>query len=60
MAKKKEAPSTAGAPPPQIFEATVGAHGAVVKGAAITQAQAAARRKTGHDVVVCGSDLGAN
>ncbi len=60
MAKKKPAPSTIAAPPSQVFEATVGTHGAVVKGAALTQAQAEARRKAGQDIVVCGSDLGAN
>lgn len=42
---------------PQIHEATLGAHGAVHKGAAITQAQAEARRRSGLDVVVCGPVL---
>ena len=34
--------------------------GSVIKGAAITQAQAEARRKAGKDVIVCGPDLAAN
>ena len=45
-------------PPPQptIYEAITlrAAAGAVQRGAAITQAQAEARRRTGLDVVVCG------
>lgn len=61
MAKLKEKPAPS-APPssPQVFEASLGADGAVVKGPAIAQAQAEARRKAGRDVVVCGPDLAAN
>lgn len=59
MGKRKKAPPSPPAPP-QIFEATPGANGAVVKGAAITQSQAEARRQSGLDVVVCGPDLAAN
>src|SRR5215472_12269568 len=47
-------------PHPLIFEASLGLRGAVIKGAAITQAEAEARRKAGRDVVVCGPDLAAN
>lgn len=46
--------------PPLIHEATLGRDGAVVKGSAITQAQAEDRRQRGLDVVVCGIDLPAN
>ena len=46
--------------PPEIYEASLGADGAVSKGAMITQVQAEAMRQAGQDVVVCGSDLGAN
>jgi hypothetical protein len=61
MAKKKSsvAPSAL-PPPPQVFEASLGASGSVVKGNALTQAQAEARRRAGLDVVVCGPDLAAN
>lgn len=61
MGKRKPSPATP-APPvaPQIYEAALGGGGSVRKGAAITQAQAEARRKAGLDVVVCGPDLGAN
>jgi hypothetical protein len=43
--------------PPRIHEATLepGASGAVVKGAAIDEAVAIARRKAGEDIVVCGN-----
>lgn len=58
MARTKGPPGPP--PPPEIFEAGLGAQGAVVKGPAITQAQAEARRKAGLDVVVCGPDLAAN
>src|SRR5438105_2075168 len=61
MAKKTKPPAPAAPPsPPQIFEATLGAGGAVVKGQVITHAQAEARRKAGRDVVVCGPSLAAN
>jgi hypothetical protein len=59
MANKKE-PHSPTLPTPTIYEAMLGAKGAVVKGPAITEAQAEARRKVGQDVVVCGADLGAN
>jgi hypothetical protein len=45
---------------PEIREATLGANGAVHKGAIITKAQAEARRSAGLDVVVCGPDLSSN
>lgn len=61
MAKKKKPPSAPVPPkPPQIYEATRGPNGAVVKGSEITQAQAEAMRRAGQDVVVCGPDLAAN
>jgi hypothetical protein len=61
MAKTKKKPATPSTPSqPQIFEASLGADGSVVKGPAITQAQAEVRRKAGQDVVVCGSDLASN
>jgi hypothetical protein len=45
---------------PVIHEAACGVNGSVVKGLAITQAQAQARRTAGKDVVVCGASLAAN
>jgi hypothetical protein len=63
MGKKKSSPAPlAPVPPspPEVYEATLGANGAVVKGRALTQAEAEARRKAGEDVVVCGGDLAAN
>ena len=62
---KKKAPSAAPSrttptSPPQIFEATFGANGSIVKRQAITQMQAEGLRKSGKDVVVCGQDLSAN
>jgi hypothetical protein len=51
---------TAPAAVPQIFEAVLGANGAVKKGKLISQAQAKVRRKAGHDVVVCGGELKEN
>src|SRR5438105_2460783 len=59
MAKKKPA-STAPPSPPQIFEATRGSLGRVIRGAQISQVQAEGRRKVGQDVVVCGTNLSAN
>ncbi len=44
----------------QIFEASLGRGGEVVRGAAITQAEAERRRQNGEDVVVCGASLSAN
>jgi hypothetical protein len=61
MAKKKpDRKPPVVLPPPQIFEASVGANGAGVRGQTITQARAEARRRAGQDVVVGGSDLSAN
>src|SRR5947209_20609895 len=61
MARKKKPPVPQSAPPPpQIFEASLGTNGSVVKGQPITQAQAEARRRMGLDVVVCGPNLSAN
>ena len=61
MAKKKKPATTAlPASAPEIFAATLGANGAVVKGAALTQPEAELRRRAGQDVVVCGSNLNAN
>src|SRR5438105_1353253 len=61
MAKKKR-PTPAAVPvaPPQIFEASLGAQGAVIKGKALNQNQAVVNRKAGLDVVVCGPNLSAN
>jgi hypothetical protein len=49
-------------PPPTIHEATRagGPSGAVVRGVAIDEATAVARRRAGEDVVVCGDDVDAN
>jgi hypothetical protein len=60
--KKTPAAPTASSPlsPPQIFTATRGANGAVVKGNQITQPQAEVLRRAGQDVVVCGTNLAAN
>src|SRR5208282_409867 len=61
MAKTKKKPATpSNTSQPQILEASLGTNGSVVKGPAITQAQAEVRRKAGQDVVVCGSDLASN
>jgi hypothetical protein len=61
MAKKKQAAGAATVKPqPQIYEASLGASGSVVKGGSITQAQAEARRKAGQDIVVCGPNLSDN
>jgi len=59
MAKKKPAPATPPTPP-QIFEATLGSQGRVIRAAQIDQAQAEARRRAGQDVVVCGANHRAN
>lgn len=45
---------------PEVFEASLGAGGSVIRGRVITQAQAEARRRAGLDVVVCGPDLATN
>jgi hypothetical protein len=57
-----DAPNPPTPPPaaPQVFEATLGADGAVKKGALIAMAAAVTARRSGNDVVVCGSDLAAN
>src|ERR1700722_19155999 len=61
MAKKKPAATPpAPSPQPRIYEASLGANGSVVRGQAITQTQAVARRQAGQDVVVCGPSLSAN
>src|SRR5213596_1273521 len=61
MAKRRSGGvSHAASAAPQLFEATLGAQGSVVKGRSITRAQAEARRRGGLDVVVCGPDLSAN
>src|SRR4051794_25376293 len=59
---KKKTPIAPAAPAavPQIHEAVLGVNGAVKKGKPISQAQAEARRKAGHDVVVCGGELREN
>lgn len=59
MAQKRKTSATPPTPP-QIFEATRGSLGRVIKGRQIDQAQAEGRRKAGADVVVCGSDHRAN
>lgn len=59
MARKKKAPA-APPVPSTIYEASRGPAGRVVKGAALSQAQAEAARKAGQDVVVCGPTLPAN
>ncbi len=46
--------------PPEIYEAMLGNAGSVKKGVPITQTQAEERRRNGLDVVVCGSNRGAN
>jgi hypothetical protein len=62
MAKKKAVPAPSPQPvaSPTIHEATLGAAGAVIKGAQITQTQVESRRQNGLDVVVCGPTLGPN
>jgi hypothetical protein len=60
MAKKRVEPATVALTPPQVFEATLAANGAVVKGLSISQRSAEQRRKGGLDVVVCGPNLSAN
>jgi hypothetical protein len=49
-------------PAPAIYEAACASDGtgSVVRGAALTRAQAIARRRSGLDVVVCGEDTFAN
>jgi hypothetical protein len=59
MAKRRPIPTGQPAQP-QIFAASLGAGGSVLKGQQITQVQAEARRKAGQDVVVCGPNLATN
>jgi hypothetical protein len=53
---------TVTASPPTIYEATRATDGsdAVDRGRQLTRAEAEARRSAGLDIVVCGSDEGAN
>jgi hypothetical protein len=60
MARKKSTPTPPAPPPPEIYEASLGTNGSVVRGQALTQAEAEARRRAGQDVVVCGPNLSAN
>jgi hypothetical protein len=60
MSKRKKATPPETPAEPQIFEASLGAGGSVIRGAPITRAQAETRRRAGQDVVVCGPDIGAN
>ena len=61
MGKKQKQPAPLPSPPsPRIYEASLGANGAVVKGQPITQAQAEARRQSGEDVLVGGGSIDAN
>jgi hypothetical protein len=46
--------------PPQIFEATLGPGGSVIRGNPISQAWAETLRASGRDIVVCGSSLAEN
>lgn len=61
MAKKKKSASLP-TPflPPQIYEATLGGNGAVVKGQPLTRSHAEVRRQAGLDVVICDRNLSAN
>lgn len=45
---------------PAIYEATRAKNGAVLRGVALTQAEAVSRRKAGSDIVVCGPDTSQN
>jgi hypothetical protein len=52
------APNPGAAPsPPKIYKAILGAGGDVIRGAQITEAEAATERQAGRDVVVCGQIL---
>lgn len=57
---KKQTTALPGSSEPQVFEASLGGNGSVIKGSAITQADANARRNAGRDVVVCGPDIRLN
>jgi hypothetical protein len=60
MSKDQDSVTVSEPHPAQIYEATLGGDGAVIKGKLITQADAEVRRQSGLDVVVCGSDLSVN
>ncbi len=45
---------------PEVYAATLGTNGRVIKGDKLTPVQAEARRKAGEDVVVCGSNTTTN
>ena len=60
MAKRKKSSDSGDAAATTVFEASLAVDGSVVKGRAISQAVAEARRRAGQDVVVCGSSLAAN
>jgi len=63
MATAPSLPSSVPAVPPtgpDIYEATLGANGAIVRGAKVTQAQAVTHRQGNNDVVVCGPTDAAN
>lgn len=60
MANETDASPPAEPPEYRIHEASLGPHGAVVKGKEISQAEAEVMRKAGQDVVVCGPELATN
>jgi hypothetical protein len=45
---------------PEIYSATLGSQGKVIKGDELTEAEAIAHRLAGGDIVVCGPDRKAN
>src|SRR5438270_13991543 len=45
---------------PTIHRATLGSLGRVIRGQQISEAEAVAARRAGHEVVVCGNDLKLN
>lgn len=60
MAKEEKPKPPTPPDPPKVYEAELRGDGSVVRGRAITQAEAEARRRSGQDVVVCGPDLPSN
>lgn len=60
MARRKKSAAPGSTGEPSICRATLGPHGSVVRGAAITRFEAEAERRAGRDVVVCGPDLATN
>ena len=60
--KRRKKPPPVTAEPPRIHEAELasGASGVVLRGNALDQGAAVARRQRGEDVVVCGDGLRAN